>query len=430
MELHAHSGIARGLAAADLPAEVARQMLAALKGERSQAPLSEAVRTGRVTGLGVSEMERMSGYTRQTIATVMRQLDSEQTESTADTTLLTRQVLVALCAAGGEVPLTELASRLRLDPARVHGALLALAAQGLANLAQSGGRGREHLSATPGPLATDVLRTLFDDLFLRRPDSFSVYLRIDTDERAAIEATAPALLSDHEYTLIEARVAPSVMSGPELALAIHAPTSRMAVQIAGDVWTDLRDRARLPEAPPQLADVVAPSPLPRGESAVLDAFMNAIVEAALDSAGYAMRARMRYAGGLDERALACAALTSAARVLRGSLDQPKDPRPINDGDAAWSELEIVSRLRLDKKREPIRGAVHAALQLAADRIGPFRGGEPAGFGAERGVVERVRPSEADLVQMAELAGQAVGAAARIGKADAEAEMLQVIAPRR
>lgn len=434
MEGQFYSGVAKGLADEALAAEVARQMLASLKGERSAAPLSEAVRAARAAGLGVSEMERMSGYTRQTISAVLRELDEDgAAKSTADVTLLTRQVLVALCAAGGQVPLAELASRLRLAPARVHGALLSLRAQGLATLDASAGRSREQLSAAPGPLASDVLRALFDDLFLRRPDSFSVYLRIEPEDRGKVEGAARRLMSINEHTLMDARVAPSVMSGPELVLAIHAPTSRMAVQIACDIWGELRKRAKLPEAPPQIADVIGPSPLPCGESAVLDAFMSAIAATASDAADGAMRTRMRYPGGVDEHSLACRALTSAARVLRRSLDQPKDPRPISDAEAAWSELEIVRGLRLDKPREPIRRAVEAALELAADRLGPFRGGELGSVvapGGTRRVLERIRPAPEDLVRMAELAGRAVGAAARVGTADAATEMLEVIAPQR
>jgi len=120
-------------------------------------------------------------------------------------------------------------------------------------------------------------------------------------------------------------------------------------------------------------------------------------------------------------------------VLRRTLNQPKDPRPISDAEAAWSELEIVRGLSLDKPREPIRRAVKEALELAADRLGPFRGGEVGSFaapGGTRRVLERIRPALDDLVRMAELAGRAVGTAARIGTADAAAEMLEVIAPRR
>ena len=129
------------------------------------------------------------------------------------------------------------------------------------------------------------------------------------------------------------------------------------------------------------------------------------------------------------RAHPCQDSLDALAVLLAALvlEEPggSGPEVVFSANPAWSELEIVRGLRLDGPREPIRRAVEQALELAADRLGQFRGGElgsllptaPAGSRTDP-------PGTGDLTRMAELAGQAVGLAARIGTADAAAEVLE------
>lgn len=428
------SGVARGLPTADIAPEVARQMLASLKGERNSAPLTEAARLARAVGLSVAEMERMSGYTRQTVYNALRAIDAEQVDPSADRVLLSRQLLVVLCAVRGSIPLPELASRLQLSPEQIVPSLYALQEQHLCAIRQESRetRGYETVSVTATAGAHDVLLEMFDDLYLRRSDGFSVYLRVDPAEQHKIELAANETLSGHENTVMDPKVAPSVMSGPELALTVHAPTSRLAVRIAGDVWLELRKQAELPLAPAQIADVIAPSPPPCGESEVLDVFTSAITQVLPDIARDVTRERMRYAGGADERTLACRCLTSAARALRQSVGQERDPRPITDSEAAWGELMPVRGLPLDAARTPIQRAVRAALELAADSLGPFRGGELGSFrqpGRPPRTVKQVRPAQEELMRMAELAGEAVARAGGLTNGlDPVAEVRSVVLP--
>jgi hypothetical protein len=407
-------------------------MLVSVKSDRATAPLHEAVRVGRAAGLGIAEMQRMSGYTRPTIYAALRAID-DRPPASLDPTLLTRQVLVVLGSTKGVIPLSEVAHRLRLQPAPVHGALLSLAAQGLCHLGCATGRDRASLSALATPLGRDTLRAIFDDLFLRRPDGFSAYLRVDESEQRLIQQAASGAMSHHEHTVIEASVAPSRMTGPELVLSIHAPSSRVALQIAHDIWNEMRERAGLAPVAARIMDLIPPSPLPCGESAVLDVFAAAVAETAPTSATAVMQARMRYAGGSDERALACRCVTAAARVLRRTVGQEHDPRPISNADAAWGELAPVRGIHVGIDQAPVKRATQSALEIAADRLGPFRGGE-LGSHKEPGkppvVVEEIKPSASDLESMARHAGAAVGAAASLGAADGGAEMLAVVAPAR
>jgi hypothetical protein len=428
-----YSGVARGLADPDVAPEVARQILSSLRGERNAAPLAEAARLGRAVGLSVSEMERMSGYTRQTVYSALREVDQGIVHDlTTDRVLLSRHVLVVLCAIQGAIPATELAGRLRLAPEHIVSTLRALKEQRLCliegQLSAEGGYGNVSVAATVD--AYQVLLELFDDLYLRHSDGFSVYLHVDPGDLRAIELACDRTLSTHENTIMSPTIAPSVMSGWELALTVHAPTSRLAVRIAEDVWLELRKRADLAETPARIADVIAPSPPPCGESEVLDAFATSIAEEWAAVAHDVMRERMRYPGGVDERALACRCLTSAARVLRISVGQQHDPRPITDGEAAWGELMPVSGLPLDSQRAPIQRAVKEALELAADTLGPFRGGDVGSFrqqGSAPTIVQQVRPSQQELVRMAELAGKAVGRAGRVvERLDVAAEVQGVV----
>lgn len=424
------SGVASSLPDDRVAAEVARQMLVSVKADRTTAPLQEAVRIGRAAGLGIAEMQRMSGYTRPTIYAALRAID-ESSPAALDPTLLTRQVLVVLGSAGGAIPLPELAHRLRLDPAAVHGALLSLAALGLCRLDRDAGRDRENLAARATAHGRDTLRAIFDDLFLRRSDGFVAYLSVDASEQRQIQLAASDVMSQHEHIVIEATVAPSRMTGPELALSIHAPSSRVALQIAHDVWREVREGAGLPPAAPRLMELIPPSPLPCAESAVLDTFAAAIGEHASSAASAVMRARMRYAGGTAERVLACRCVTAAARALRRTVGQSNDPRPINDADAAWGELGPVRGIHPLAEQLPVKRAAQHALEIAADRLGPFRGGELGSFkapGQAPRVVDEIRPTVDDLVGMARYAGVAVGVAARLGAADAEDEMLAVVSP--
>src|SRR5258708_31773516 len=94
-----YAGVTLGLSEEELPAEVTRQLLASLRGQRAVSPLLEAVRIGQAVGLKVAEMERMSGYTRQTIYTALRSLEDQDDRTLGrDRSTVSQHALIALCA--------------------------------------------------------------------------------------------------------------------------------------------------------------------------------------------------------------------------------------------------------------------------------------------------------------------------------------------
>jgi hypothetical protein len=426
-----YAGRTLGVADDELPAEVARQLLVTLRGERAASPLVDAARLGQAVGLSVAEMERMSGYTRQTLYSALRSAErAPAPREYQERSTLSRHVLVALCFLRGEVPVGELGARLRLPSTEIARALKTLQAAGLCELVwATPADGLETMTATATAEGRRTLRSLFNDLYLRRHDGFTVYLAVQRDEGRAVAEAARRILSSHEHTLIAASLVPSKMTTPELALTVHAPTSRVAARIAGDLWSEIRQEAGLPESMAVLADLRFPAAPPAAPSSVLDAFCQGIRETCGDDDEEVIGARVRYRGGVDERTLASRGLTSAARSLRRSVGNERDPRPISDGEAAFGELIPVSGLPLDRARTPIKRAVQQALELGADCLGPFRGGELGSFrepGGRPNVVERVQPTQDQLEEIARLAGTAVGLAAKHGYVDPALEMHLVV----
>jgi len=430
-DLIAHSGVARSLPQDQVASEVARQMLACLKADRATPPLHEAVRLGRAAGLRVAEMERMSGYTRPTIYAAIRALDEGTVPAAGDATLLSRQVLVVLCSVSGAIPLGEIADRLRFDMALVRAALMSLRAQGMCEIEGNLARDAAAGSAVATPFGRDMLRTIFDDLFLRRPDAFSVYVRLDVAERTVIESAARDVVSAHEHTIIDASVAPSSMTTAEFAFAVHAPSSRMALAIVHDVWGAVRERAGLRPSAAWVADLIPPSPLPSSESPVLDAFVEAICERMPQVAVEVTQARMRYTGDVDERTLAGRCVTAAATALRRAVGGENDPRPITNGDEAFGELAAAATVPVARPHAPIKRATRRALELAIDHLGPLRGGELGSFrapGRPPRIIEEVRPTAGELSAMGREAGIAVGVAGKQGVVDAAEQVLAVVSP--
>lgn len=429
-----YAGVTLGLSDEEMPFEVARQLLSTLRGQRAVSPLLEAVRIGQAVGLKVAEMERMSGYTRQTIYTALRSLEeqSERTTLGRDRSTVSQHALVALCALRGDVPAPELAARLHLPTQEVGPALQTLRAEGLCEVDwRDPAEGMATMSVRATPEGYRALRRLFNDLFLRQPEGFSVYLQIEPSQEKVIAEAAKRIISSHEHTLMAASVAPSTMSGPELGLTVHAPTSRIAVAIAADLWSEIRQHAGLPEAVARIIDLIPPAVPPAADSSVIDAFCEAIINHSVDNANAVTAARIRYRGGLDERVLTGRCLTSAARAFRRSVGQERDPRPISDSEAAFGELMPVRGLPLDRKRTPIQRSLKLALELAADLFGPFRGGELGSFkapGYAPRIVERVVPSAEQMEAMAQLAGETVGRAAALGYVDPAREVATVIEP--
>lgn len=425
MALH-HTGVARSLAGRDLAREVARMRLGATRTDRTAGTLADAVTVGMAVGLSVSEMRRVGGCSRQTIYNALREPVRAATPPDAQLGL---EVLVVLVGAGGALPVAELARHLRVEPDWLLAALRGLEAQGLCRLDGLAQSASAIASATED--AAELLREHLDDLLVTRADSIAVYLHVDPGEIDAIDRSAHAIVSHHEYVLMRASVAPSVMSGPELALAVRVPTVRRALAIAADLWDEIRAHADLEPRAPRFATVIPPTAQPDAASPVLDVFLDALAEVAPDSITDADHARRRYHGGVDERRLAGRCLTAAARAMRRSLSQDRDPRPVEDGEAAFYEYEAVAPLRLDASGERIQKPLIAALERGIERLGPFPGGRLGSFRGPAGpnIVDEVHPTPEDLAFIAHHAGLAVGYAAAAGHVDAAVEMLRVVTGR-
>jgi len=405
-----------------LAREVARQELAAFKAERERTRLADAVRLARVVDLPIAEMERVAGVSRQTIYNAIDATASTARRRQADQSLLQREVLTAIVAKGGAIPIAELASRLNRDPMDLRLAITALEETGVCRVLRAGYADThtwEALAVAAEPSAEAHLRARFDELFLGRAAAYAVYLVVDTREERQIAAAAEQLISSREHTVIPAGTA-SVMHGPELAFSVYAASSRAAIAIAADLWQEVRSVAELPTKPAQIIAVIPPTPAPNAESAVLDAFAQAIAEnTESDKVAPVLLQREAYSGGQSEKHLAARCLTVAATAMRRSVGQDRDPRLIDDGDAAFGELMSVRPLVVDAKIERIQKPLIAALQLATERLGPIAGGRRGRFqGGAPNIVVDVQPSGQDLIEIATLSGVVVAAADQTESASA------------
>ena len=423
-----HTGVALSLRGAKLAQEVARQHLAASRSGRANVTLEDAIVLARAASLGASEIQRMAGCSRQTVYNLARQ-EGQLRRSVPPAPHRGFEALVTMVAAGGDVSIDELAKRLRLAHGDLIGVVGRLRDQGLVASLEPGPLVLQSaVGATPA--ADEVLRDHLDDFLLTRDDSFSVYMHVEHDELSALSGAADELLSRHEHDLIDVSVAPSSLSGPVLAFTVHTSSVRRALEVASDVWDDLRqmcaNTAGLPPRPPRIANVIPPAMAPEAASYVLDAFCDGINEAAPAAGTHVLRARKRYAGDVDQRDLTGRCLTAAAGALRRSLGQERDPRPIHHGDAAFDEWQMVKSLHLDAARERIQRPLLDALDLATERLGPLPGGRVARLSAHGpSIVEGVEPTQADLEQIAALAGRALGHAAAFGAVDPAQAMLGV-----
>lgn len=410
------TGVGRSLAGAELAREVVRQELAGFRAERASSRLADAVRLGDAVHLPVAEMERMAGVSRQTIYNA-KAAAVEARFMPVDGSLLQREVLTTLVAAGGAVPIAEIAARLQRDPLHIQAAVRGLADAGLCRPLSAGYEDPaswDLVAVAAEPAAEQQLRARFDELYVGRVASFAVYLAVSATEVSGIEAAARSVLSGLEHTLIAPNVAPSQMSGHELAIAVYSATSRLALHVAYDLWDEIRNRAGLQPQAARVVAVIPPTPAPQAPSDILDAFAEAIIEKISPAAvASVLRHRAAYAGGVTEKELAIRCLTAAATAMRRAVGQDRDPRPISDGEAAFGELMSVSPLHVDRARDGIQKPLVQALKLATDRLGPFPGGRLGSFKHPDEVavtVEDVSPTPEELLQMALFAGAAVAAA--------------------
>jgi hypothetical protein len=422
------SSVARGIDPDDVAASVARQRLISCSTDHPVAPVRDCVQVARAVGLPMAEIQRTTGIPRQTLYRHAEIDDANLREPPRQQVAI--EVLTIAASETGRMPVALLARRGGLALTVVHSVAIELAEAGQCSIARDDDYIGLEIEATEA--TRQLLREHFDDLFLQRPDAFSVYLRVQEEDRDRVAQAAARILPALEHVLIDPLTAPSLMIGPELALPVYAPTIRRALMIASDVWDAVTDGAGIEPSPAQIANVIPPGGQRPGAepSLVLDAFLERIIDAGGQGAEALRTLRAEYQGGASERELAGRCVTAAALALRRAVGNEKDPRPIRTGDDAFVEWQPAQSVATPQEAVPVKKAAVAALDLAIERIGPMPGGRLGSFrrpGGPPNIVETPEPSTNELVRMAEFAGTAVGAASAIGALHAQVAMRRVIA---
>ena len=405
----------------ELAQAAVRRELVAAGATRRSGELTGLLPLARTLGVTVAEIQRLSGFARQTVYTALNappaggflERDSER---------LARLLNIALVAAGHEQTLAELGEALHVKSGALLGPAGLLDRLELAVL--TGDVKVANARLAPTDLTTEWLRlhTSSRELGDRTP-GFAVYIGVDPAEVHAIDAEISEIVGLGEAAILPRSTAPTVMASPELALTVRATDQRSALRAAQAIWTTLGERLGR-DAPMRVTDIHLPPTAPNAPSAVLDAFLEGLTAGQGEELVNRLRGeREGFDGGEPERVLAARCLTLAARELRRELGRSDADRVpvIDDGDDAFTEWTAASGIGLGSatpKSGKIRKPLLAALQLAAERLGPFRGGELGSFkapGARPQVVREVAPSEDDLIEIARLSAAAI--TARVSEED-------------
>jgi len=379
---------------------------------------------GRAVGLSMSEMQRVTGLARQTL---YRQLPPEgPSERNPSRPQASIEVLMLLAAEADYGSPALIGRRAGLSPSLVTGVLVDLDGEGLCAVRRDG-----YASLEAAPIAATYLslREHLDDLYLRRPDAISVYVRVPEDQQQAFSRAASTVLATHEHVVMPRSTAPSMMVSPELAFKVNAPTIRRALAVTRDVWDDVLKEVGLDSSEPVITNVIPPGSQPLVASDVLDTFLEGLVDTGASNGDAVREVRAHFSGGVSEAELAGRCVTMAALALRRIVGNDGEPRPIVDGDSAFAELEPAHAVPARKEGSKVKKAAVAALELATDRLGPLPGGRLGSFrapGQSPRVANEVRPTSSDLLDMARLSGEAVGAAAGLGTLDALPAMRHVV----
>jgi hypothetical protein len=420
------TGVALGLADDELARAVARQRLLSRLTDHPVASLADCVWMGRAVGLSMSEMQRLTGLARQTLYRHLEP-EGEQELRRPGHAQAAIEVLMLVAAEGDYASAPLIARRGGLPEELVTAVVSGLDADGLCAVRRDD---YATLEATPTTAAYLTLREHFDDLLLRRPDAISVYILVPEKHQAAVARAAEEILASDEHVLMSRSTAPSVMVGPELAVMVNAPTVRRALAITRDIWVEVLDRGRIKFFEPVIANVIPPGTQPLLRSEVLDAFVEAILDAGAHNGEALGELRARFRGGLSEGELAGRCVTAAALALRRAVGNDRDPRVIVDGDSAFAELQPAHKVPVPKKAVRIKSAAVAALELATDHLGPLPGGRLGSFraaGHPPHIVNAVGGSGPALLDIARRSGEAVGAADSLRVFDARPVLTQVVA---
>jgi hypothetical protein len=408
------TGIARAIPDHAVGIALARQRIASHRTDEPVAPYADCVKVGRAAGMSMTEIQRAGGTARQTPYNALRSVDGAppRTPPTAQLRDEVLAILTAQRAYGNPLALAEAA---KLDKRLVMGALIELGDREQARIYRDSDGS---ITAEPTDETYKLVRHSFDRLYLRRPDSTSVYLEIPKGHTDAVRDAVAELSPGTEATIITRDTVPSRMRGDELAFVTPAPTYREAAQLAQDFWAPIAKRVGLPDVA-IIADILLPGSRTIFASDVLDAFMTGILDEEAPRPETLVRARDAFLGDVDERTLALRCASEAARALRACAGNTGRPALLRTGDDAFAELESVNAVAteyriaqtvdLDARFDAVREATVKALLTAVDRIGPLAGGRLGG-GGDTG---EVKPSREDLATIATAAGHAVGGASRL-----------------
>jgi hypothetical protein len=403
----------RRLAGRDLANYLLRYELASAGKEGRTTMLPQLVSLADAQRMPLIELRRISGFARDTLykarsADLLDALSGDQRDAAQ------RLLLLALQIAGGPLSLGELADLLKINVAQLELLAQELNHEGL--VAIQGAPELSELALRPTERTVNELRRRATDLELGLlNDTFMVWFAIEDPDKVAEVAKIARDLSEglpelRDVAVIPASIAPSSMAHSELGLSIRATHQRAATAIANEYWSQIENSTRLPA---RMTAISAPPTLPSANSDVLDAYL-AGMGSVLDEESHnrAEQIRAAYFGGETERALTKACLTEAARAFRRLKGEGRPDVVVGDGERAFRELELLGPgdEGLDHVREPLQ----KALRTAADRLGPYRGGELGSFkapGSAPRVPREVSPSAEELCQMARLAGEAAAAAA-------------------
>ena len=422
------SGVASAIQDANLAAAVARQRLTSRLTDHPVAPLADCVQVGRAVGLKMAEMQRVTGLARQTL---YRHAELNDKEPRCPPLAQTKtEVLLLVAARDGASSPAEMAKRARLRKERVMTALLDLDDEGLCDVHRET-YGQTSIQATPTPPTYLALREQFDELYLRRPDAISVYVRLPEGDNSEFARAAEAVIEHVDHSVIDASAAPSSMTGPELGFHVNAPTIRRAIVITRDLWREVLTQLDRPYFEPLIVNVIPAGGLPIVASDVLDAFLEAATDNEAPFVDVMRKIRSRFGGGVNDRHMAGRCITLAALALRRAVGNEREPLPITDSETAFAEFQPASGVPVEQQHLALKRAVVAALDLATEKLGPIAGGRLSSFRDPTGpprIVEETPSEPAVFVQIGHHAGVAYALAAAEGLMAPEADMAALIAP--
>jgi hypothetical protein len=394
---------------------VRRELIAAGAG-RAIEELSGLLALASTLGVTVGEAQRLTGFARQTLYTTLN-ADPAGEFSDRDSERLARLLNIAVVAAGSDQTLAQIAAAMNVVPAVLLGPSRLLDNLGLAKLSVGRSEAGDAVLA-PTELSGDWLRLYASSRELDdRVPGYAVYLRVTPEEARQIDAVLGDIVGLGEAALLPASTAPSVMEGPELGITVRATDQRGALRGAEAIWKEIGLHIKS-ETPMRVADLHPPVGVVNAPSKVLDSFTAGLIARLGEEIANRIRGeRERYEGGEPERVLAGRCLTMAARELRRELGNQNAGRSpiITDGDSAFEEWVIVDApglTSLSRRSAKIRKPLLEALDLAAERLGPVRGGELGSFrapGERPSEPRKVAPSTEDLAEIARLSGEAIAA---------------------